>query len=169
MKRLPLAGLFGLLCAWALASCASSGTETQGDGSAAQAGTGGTTAGASGVAGTGAKAGAAGAAKAGAGGAAQAGAGGACKLVAPYSSKNAPCNACAEQRCCVEMNACLGEVVCNDTYVNCILACSLLSGDAGKSEIDACIDKCGVDAPDGKAAYDAAIGCAEASCAAECG
>lgn len=176
MKRAKLAGFLGFACACALASCASSGSETQGDdssaGGSAQAGS----AGVAGKAGqqasgaAGATAGGTGGASGGAGGggAAQGGSGGACKLVAPYSSKNAACNGCAEQKCCVEINGCLGEVVCNDTYVNCILACSLLSGDAGKAEVDACIDKCGVDAPDGKAAYEKAIGCADARCAAEC-
>jgi hypothetical protein len=94
-----------------------------------------------------------------------------CKLVAAYSSKNTPCNACAESRCCVEVNGCLGDPRCNDDYVNCILACALLPDDAG-ADADAgtatCVAKCGVDYPVGKAAYDAAIGCVDAKCSVEC-
>ncbi len=94
-----------------------------------------------------------------------------CKLVKAYSSKNAKCNACAEAKCCVEINGCLGDPKCDDEYVNCILACALLPADAGDAgaEAKACIAKCGTDFPVGKAAYDKAIGCADAQCATECG
>ncbi len=94
-----------------------------------------------------------------------------CKLVKAYSSKNAKCNACAEAKCCAEINGCLGDPKCDDEYVNCILACALLPADAGDAgaEAKACIAKCGADFPVGKAAYDKAIGCADAQCGAECG
>lgn len=94
-----------------------------------------------------------------------------CKLVKAYSSKNAKCNACAEAKCCAEINGCLGDPKCDDEYVNCILACALLPADAGDAgaEAKACIAKCGADFPVGKVAYDKAIGCADGQCGAECG
>ncbi len=97
----------------------------------------------------------------------------ACKLVAAYSSKNAVCNGCAQSRCCAEVNGCLGDPRCNDDYVNCILACALLPDDAGvgvdaSTVATACVTKCGVDYPAGKVAYDAAIGCVDSKCTAEC-
>lgn len=95
----------------------------------------------------------------------------ACKLVKAYSSKNAVCNACAEARCCAEINGCLGDKRCDDDYVNCILACALLPPDAGDAgdATKACLAKCGADFPAGKALYDTAIGCADKQCAKECG
>lgn len=95
----------------------------------------------------------------------------ACKLVKAYSSKNAVCNACAEARCCAEINGCLGDKRCDDDYVNCILACALLPADAGDAgdTTKACLAKCGADFPAGKALYDTAIGCADKQCAKECG
>jgi hypothetical protein len=104
-------------------------------------------------------------------GASEAGDGGACTLVKPYSSKNAVCNQCAQAKCCAEINGCLGDPKCDDDYVNCILACSLLPPDGGSdagAAIKACIDQCGVEHPQGKAAYDVAIGCADTKCAVEC-
>src|SRR5690242_8946726 len=50
---------------------------------------------------------------------------GACTLISPYSSKNAACNACAQAKCCAEINGCLGDPGCNDDYVNCAIACAL--------------------------------------------
>ena len=89
-----------------------------------------------------------------------------CKLVKPYSSKDPVCNGCAEAKCCAEINGCLGETKCDDDYVNCILACSLLpEPDAG---VPVCLQQCATAHPVGKAAYDVAIGCAEAKCATEC-
>ena len=93
---------------------------------------------------------------------------GTCKLVSPYSSKNAVCNQCAESKCCIEINGCLGDPKCNDDYVNCILACALLPDDAGDAGTATCLGKCAKDFPQGKAAYDVAIGCAESTCATEC-
>ena len=96
----------------------------------------------------------------------------ACTLVSPYSSKNAVCNGCAATRCCAEVNGCLGDPRCNDDYVNCILACSLLPADAGGDASGAaadCLAKCASDFPAGKAAYDTAIGCVDPKCATECG
>lgn len=171
----------------AFVACASSGKETQGDdstagaagassagqagssaGQAGSAGTAGGSAGKGGTAGSGGSAGTGGAGTAGNAGASGSGGAAACKLVGVYSSKNVACNTCAEQKCCEEINGCLGEVVCNDTYVNCTLACSFFPDDGGMAAAQACIDKCGVDAPDGKAAYDQAIGCADTKCASEC-
>ena len=97
--------------------------------------------------------------------------GSACTLVKPYSSKNAVCNQCAQAKCCAEINGCLGDPKCDDDYVNCILACSLLPPDGGAdagAAIKACIDQCGVDHPQGKAEYDVAIGCADTKCKLEC-
>lgn len=129
-----------------------SGTAGAGGSGTSGGGTGGTsTAGASGKAGT----------------AGSAGAAGACKLVGPYSSKDLDCNACAEEKCCAEVNGCLGSVDCNDTYVNCILACSF-GGSGGAPSQMACLDQCAKDSPKGKAEYDTAIGCADAKCAAVC-
>lgn len=89
-----------------------------------------------------------------------------CKLVKPYSSKNAVCNGCAEAKCCAEINGCLGDTRCDEDYVNCILACTLLpEPDAG---VSGCLQQCATAHPQGKAAYDVAIGCAEAKCASEC-
>lgn len=89
-----------------------------------------------------------------------------CVLVKPYSTKDPVCNQCAEQRCCPEINACLGDPACDDAYVNCMLACALAPvPDAG---VDACLAQCDADHPTGKASYDVAIGCAESRCAVEC-
>jgi hypothetical protein len=89
-----------------------------------------------------------------------------CTLAAPYSSSDADCNACAEKECCEEINGCLLDPACDDSYVNCILACSM-GVDAG--EVAPCIAICDEDYPTGKAEWEAAIGCADARCAAECG
>ncbi|MBI5531655.1 MAG: hypothetical protein HY898_02995 [Deltaproteobacteria bacterium] len=91
-----------------------------------------------------------------------------CKLIKKYSSSNPTCNDCAEQKCCVEINACLGDLECDDTYVNCILACALMPEDAGDAGIALCMDECAAQAPKGKAEYDAAIGCADSKCKTEC-
>jgi len=89
-----------------------------------------------------------------------------CKLVKPYSTKNALCNQCAESKCCAEVNSCLGDTACDDDYVNCILACALSPvPDAGSSP---CLAQCGKDYPKGKAEYEAATGCADSKCASEC-
>ena len=95
-----------------------------------------------------------------------------CKLVAPYSTKNVPCNDCAQASCCAQVNACLGDTKCNDDYVNCILACPLLPGDAGPDAAGAakdCVATCGVQFPVGKQEYDTAIGCVDAACKGQCG
>ena len=89
-----------------------------------------------------------------------------CTLARPYSSLNQVCNACAEKECCVEINTCLLDPACDDSYVNCILACSI---DTDAGEVAPCIAICDEDYPKGKAEYEAAIGCADAHCAAECG
>lgn len=90
----------------------------------------------------------------------------ACKLVKPYSSKNAVCNQCAESKCCAEVNGCLGDPACDDDYVNCTLVCALSPApDAG---MGACLGQCAKDYPKGKAEYDTAIGCADSKCATEC-
>jgi hypothetical protein len=95
----------------------------------------------------------------------------ACTLVKPYSSKDATCNACAQAKCCAEVNGCLGDPRCDDDYVNCILACALTttvdSGDAGPV-VAACVAECGTKYPAGKAAYDKAIGCVDARCSDVC-
>jgi hypothetical protein len=95
---------------------------------------------------------------------------GACTLVKPYSSQNATCNACAEQHCCQQVNACTSDQECDDSYVNCILACALLPADGGAADagIDPCLSDCASQYPKGKLEFDAAIGCAESSCSAEC-
>ena len=67
------------------------------------------------------------------------------------------------------MNACYADPDCDDGYVNCALACALLPDDAGDAGIAECLSDCGVQYPTGKVEYDAAIGCADSSCAAECG
>lgn len=92
----------------------------------------------------------------------------ACTLTKPYSSKNTGCNACAEQKCCALVNACLDDPACDDGYVNCILACALDPGDGGDAGVATCIAACDAQYPVGKAEYDAAIGCAESKCATEC-
>ena len=89
----------------------------------------------------------------------------ACTLVRPYSSSNPTCNACAEKACCEQINACLLAEECDDSYVNCMLAC-VIGTDAG--EVDPCIAQCDADYPSGKVLYDAAIGCADTACAVEC-
>jgi len=89
-----------------------------------------------------------------------------CKLVKPYSTKNALCNQCAEGKCCAEVNSCLGDTACDDDYVNCILACSL--GPAPDAGTSPCLAQCGKDYPKGKAEYEAATGCADSKCATEC-
>lgn len=89
-----------------------------------------------------------------------------CKLVKPYSTKNAPCNQCAESTCCVELNGCLASPDCDDFYVNCTLACAL--GRAPDAGLSACLGACAKDYPKGKAEYDVAIGCADSRCATEC-
>lgn len=89
----------------------------------------------------------------------------ACSLVRPYSQLDPVCNACAEQHCCDEINACLLDPACDDSFVNCMLACSL---DADAGTIQPCIDDCAAQYPAGKAEYDVAIGCADSKCAAEC-
>jgi len=89
-----------------------------------------------------------------------------CTLIKPYSSKDVVCNQCAEEKCCPEINGCLGDPVCDDDYVTCILACALTPvPDAG---VDACLQQCAADYPTGKAKYDVAIGCADSKCATEC-
>ena len=89
-----------------------------------------------------------------------------CTLAKPYSSSNAACNECAERECCEEVNDCLLDPVCDDSYVNCILACSI---DVDAGEVAPCIAVCDEEYPEGKAKFDAAIGCADTRCAAECG
>lgn len=93
------------------------------------------------------------------------------KLVKPFSTKNVPCNTCAETKCCAEVNGCLGDTRCDDDYVNCSLACALLPADAGDAgaEKERCLAECGTSHPEGKARYDAAFGCVDTKCVAECG
>jgi len=93
---------------------------------------------------------------------------GACTLTKPYSSKNATCNACAQAHCCAAINACYADKDCDDGYVNCILACALLPGDAGDAGVASCLADCGAQYPTGKVEYQAAIGCADTACAVEC-
>lgn len=95
----------------------------------------------------------------------------ACKLTKAYSSKDADCNACAEQTCCEEVNGCFGDKRCDDDYVNCILACAILPADAADPAVerDRCVAECDAMHPEGKKAYDAAIGCVERRCVSECG
>jgi hypothetical protein len=89
-----------------------------------------------------------------------------CKLIKPYSSKNATCNQCAENKCCVEINGCLADPECDDSYVNCTLACAL--GPAPDAGMSACLGQCGTAYPKGKSEYEAATGCADTRCASEC-
>ena len=98
--------------------------------------------------------------------------GGTCALVRPYSSRNATCNACAEAKCCGEVNACLVDTDCDDGYVNCAIACAIdfdagsdAAADAGPT---ACLADCARQYPKGKTEYDTAIGCVDRSCTAEC-
>ena len=91
-----------------------------------------------------------------------------CKLIKKYSSSNPTCNDCAEQHCFAEINACLTDLECDDTYVNCILACALSDDDAGDAGMVICMEACAQQAPKGKAEYEAAIGCADAKCKTEC-
>ena len=95
----------------------------------------------------------------------------ACMLHKAYSSKNAACNNCAQERCCGAVNGCFDDPRCDDDYVNCILACALLPDDAGPDAGDAtggCLADCNTKYPAGRAEYDAAIGCVEAACKDEC-
>lgn len=92
----------------------------------------------------------------------------ACSLVKPYSSKDKVCNACAQEKCCAEVNGCLGDTRCDDDYVNCILACALFDSGAGDAGTAACLADCGSKYPAGKTAYDAAIGCVETRCSTVC-
>ena len=93
-----------------------------------------------------------------------------CKLQKAYSSKDVDCNTCAEQQCCDEVNGCFADKRCDDDYVNCILACALLPADAADAgaERDRCVAECDSMHPEGKKAYDRAIGCVEARCPTEC-
>lgn len=92
----------------------------------------------------------------------------ACQLQKPYSSQDADCNACAEAECCALINACYSDPDCDDGYVNCILACALLPGDAGDAGVASCLADCAAQHPTGRDEYDAAIGCADAKCAGPC-
>ena len=92
-----------------------------------------------------------------------------CKLTKPYATKNATCDECAEQNCCEPINVCYADLECDDTYVNCILACSLMPDpDAGDAGIAACMDDCAAQAPKGKLEYEAATGCADSKCLQQC-
>jgi hypothetical protein len=93
-----------------------------------------------------------------------------CKLQKAYSSKDVDCNTCAEQQCCDEVNGCFADKRCDDDYVNCILACALLPADAADAgaERDRCVAECDSMHPDGKKAYDRAIGCVEMKCPTPC-
>ena len=98
-----------------------------------------------------------------------------CKLVKPYSSKDKTCNACAETECCAQVNGCLGDTVCDDDYVNCILACVLLGDDAGADAdagpdagIPACEKRCGAQFPKGETEYVTATGCVDTRCKTDC-
>jgi hypothetical protein len=97
---------------------------------------------------------------------------GACTLIRPYSTQNAACNACAEEKCCVEVNGCLADTDCDEGYVNCAIGCALdfdAGPDAGPDAMPtACLEDCAQQYPKGRQEYDAAIGCAEGACAAEC-
>src|SRR4051812_38926039 len=88
----------------------------------------------------------------------------ACTLIAPYSSQNAPCNACAQAKCCAEINGCLGDPGCNDDYVNCAIACALDFDGGTDAGPTTCLSACEKQYPQGKAEYDVAIGCAEKAC-----
>ncbi len=50
----------------------------------------------------------------------------------------------------------------------CILACALDPGDGGDAGVATCLAACDAQYPQGKAKYDAAIGCGDTKCAAEC-
>jgi hypothetical protein len=93
-----------------------------------------------------------------------------CKLAQPFSSKNAVCNACAEEKCCPQINGCLLDTACNDDYVNCSLVCAFTDFDAGADAgtTAGCLADCAQQFPKGKAEYDAAFGCADSACATEC-
>lgn len=96
-----------------------------------------------------------------------------CKLASPFSSKNAACNACAEEKCCPEINGCLLDTACNDDYVNCSLVCAFTDFDAGADAggdagTEGCLADCAQQFPAGKAEYDTAFGCADTACATEC-
>lgn len=89
-----------------------------------------------------------------------------CTLLGVYSSKNPACNQCAEDKCCAELNGCFAEPLCDDFYVNCMLACVLAPDpDAG---VSTCLSKCAADYPLGLEKYQIAMGCPESSCAGEC-
>ncbi len=88
-----------------------------------------------------------------------------CKLVRPYSSRDAVCNGCAEAHCGCEINGCLVDTQCDDGYVNCIIACALDPGDAG---VPPCMTDCAQQYPRGKVEYDLAIGCVDRACPTEC-
>jgi hypothetical protein len=153
----------------ALAACSSTGGGGGATTSAAGGGGASTTTGGAGgsttTAAGGATAGTGGAGGAGGATAGTGGAGGACTLTKPYSSQDADCDACAEAWCCAAINACYADPACDDGYVNCALACALDDSDAG---VDPCLEACAKDWPQGKLEYDAAIGCADTKCAAEC-
>jgi len=89
-----------------------------------------------------------------------------CTLARPYSQQNPSCNECAQRECCAEINGCLLDPACDDSFVNCMLACTL---DTDASTIPPCIDDCEAQYPTGKAEYDVAVGCADSKCAAACG
>ena len=94
-----------------------------------------------------------------------------CTLHKAYSSKNAACNACAQEHCCGAVNGCFDDPRCDDDYVNCILACALVPDDAGPDAGDAtgaCLADCRAQYPAGKAEYDTAIGCVDGACADAC-
>src|SRR5207249_2925526 len=77
-----------------------------------------------------------------------------CKLHSVYSSSNADCNTCAEQKCCAEVNGCFDNTDCNDNYVNCILACVLIAppdGGAPDGGVPVCLTDCAAQYPSGKA------------------
>lgn len=92
---------------------------------------------------------------------------GSCTLVKPYATKDVDCNTCAEKNCCAEVNDCYNNLACDDSYVNCMLAC-VLTEDAGKPEIDACIADCGTQYPEGKTIYETLDTCIVGKCTTEC-
>ncbi len=94
----------------------------------------------------------------------------ACKLSAPYTKKNAACNACAEANCCESVNACVAETKCFDDYVNCSLACALESNDAaaGGDPVKDCLAQCDKDSPEGAVLYKAFSACIDGACTADC-
>jgi len=92
-----------------------------------------------------------------------------CTLVKPYAATEAVCNDCAEARCCAEVNGCYGSASCDEDYVNCYLACGLFAEpDAGGTDVTACVADCDAQHPAGKLQFEAAIGCVEQRCSAEC-